>query len=72
MSNDKKNNMKQQNQEFLEKDKVSFIHDHILSDPATSSDLSALLKTDTLFICVINIAAVTPYISVRIRIFKDL
>ena len=46
------NNMEQLNQEFSEKDKVGFVHeivDLILSDSATPSDLTTLLKDDTFF-----------------------
>ena len=60
----------QLHQELLKKDKVGFIHEiqnRNLSNSATPSDLSVILKDDTLFICVqvvlyvyvINVAAIT-------------
>ena len=60
---------------FLEKDKVSSIHDiyqRIQSDPAIPSDITAILKGDTLFLCIIDIHAETPHLSIVLRIRDDL
>ena len=62
---------------FLEKDKVSSIHDiyqRIQSDPAIPSDITAILKGDTLFLCIIDIHvhAETPHLSIDLRIRDDL
>ena len=60
---------------FLEKDKVSSIHDiyqRIQSDPAIPSDTTAILKGDTLFLCIIDIHAEIPHLSIVLRIRDDL
>ena len=60
---------------FLEKDKVSSIHDiyqRIQSDSAIPSDITAILKGDTLFLCIIDIHAETPHLSIVLRIRDDL
>ena len=60
---------------FLEKDKVSSIHDiyqRIQSDPAIPSDITAILKGDTLFLCIIDIHAETPHLSIVLRIRDNL
>ena len=60
---------------FLEKDKVSSIQDiyqRIQSDPAIPSDITTVLKGDTLFCCIIDIHAETPHLSVGLRIRDDL
>ena len=60
---------------FLEKDKVSSIHDiyqRIQSDPAIPSDITAILKGDTLFLFIIDIHAETPHLSIALRIRDDL
>ena len=54
---------------------MSSIHDiyqRIQSDPAIPSDNTAILKGDTLFLCIIDMHAETPHLSVVLRIRDDL
>ena len=60
---------------FLEKDKVSSVHNiyqQTQSDPAIPSDITAILKDHTIFLCIIDIHAETPHLSIVLRIRDDL
>ena len=63
------------NELFLQKDKVTSIHDifqRIQSDLATPSDVTAILKRGNLFLCIIYLDSATPHLSIGLRIHEDL
>ena len=60
---------------FLQKDKVTSIHDiyqRIQSDLVTPSDVTEISKTDNLLLCIIDVDSATPHLSIGLRIYENL